>query len=49
MKTKQVSEIEFSGGSGLELDEYIESDGFKEEMEKLRMPVQIDGGEQTGY
>lgn len=49
MKTKQVDKIEFAGGNGLELDEYIESDDFKAEMEKLQMPVQIDGGEQTGY
>ena len=49
MKTKQVAGIEFAGGNSLELDEYIESDSFTEEMEKLQTPVQIDDGEQTGY
>lgn len=49
MKTKQVVGIDFAGGNGLELDEYIESNDFKEEMGKLQTPVQIDDGEQTGY
>lgn len=49
METKQVDEIKFAGGNGLELDEYIESDDFKEEMRKLQTPIQIDDGVQTGY
>ena len=44
-----VEELEFAGGNGLELNEYIASDEFKEEMEELQMPVSVGNGGQTGY
>ena len=42
-------ELEFAGGNGLELNEYIASEEFKKEMKELQMPVSIGKGGQTGY
>ena len=42
-------ELEFAGGNGLELNEYIASEEFKKEMKELQMPVSIGRGGQTGY
>ena len=44
-----VEELEFAGGNGLELNEYIASDEFKKEMKELQMPVSVGNGGQTGY
>lgn len=49
MKNLKHEELEFAGGNGLELNEYIASEEFKKEMEELQMPVSVDDGEQTGY
>lgn len=49
MKNENFEELEFAGGNGLELNEYIASDNFKEEMKKLQMPVSVGNGGQTGY
>lgn len=38
----QIEELEFAGGSGMELDEYIESKEFQAEMEDLQMPEPIE-------
>lgn len=46
---KNVKELEFAGGNGLELNEYIASDEFKKEMKELQMPVSVGNGGQTGY
>ena len=42
-------ELEFAGGNGLELNEYIASEEFKKEMKELQTPVSIGRGGQTGY
>lgn len=42
-------ELEFVGGNGLELNEYIASEEFKKEMKELQMPVSIGRGGQTEY
>lgn len=42
-------ELEFAGGNGLELNEYIASEEFKKEIKELQMPVSIGRGGQTGY
>ena len=42
-------ELEFAGGNGLELNEYIASEEFKKEMKELQMPVSIGRGGQKGY
>lgn len=44
-----IKELEFAGGNGLELNEYIASDEFKKEMKELHMPVSVGNGGQTGY
>ena len=44
-----IEELEFAGGNGLELNEYIASDEFKKEMKELQMPVSVGNGGQTGY
>lgn len=45
-------ELEFAGGNGLELNEYIASEEFKKEMKEmkeLQMPVSIGRGGQIRY
>ena len=42
-------ELEFAGGNGLELNEYIASEEFKKEMKELQMPVSVGRGGQIGY
>ncbi|MGI2282562.1 hypothetical protein [Staphylococcus cohnii] len=49
MKNLKHEELEFAGGNGLELNEYIASDEFKKEMKELQMPVSVGNGGQTGY
>ena len=44
-----VKELEFAGGNGLELNEYIASDEFKKEMKELQMPVSVGHGGQIRY
>ncbi|HJG95608.1 MAG TPA: hypothetical protein K8V90_00720 [Romboutsia timonensis] len=42
-------ELEFAGGNGMELNEYIASEEFKKEMRELQMPVSVGRGGQIGY
>lgn len=49
MKNLKHEELEFAGGNGLELNEYIASDEFKKEMKELQMPVSVGNSGQTGY
>lgn len=44
-----IKELEFAGGNGLELNEYIASDEFNKDMKELQMPISVGNGGQTGY
>lgn len=49
MMKNNTKELEFAGGNDLELDEYISSEEFEQEMKELKMPISVDNGEQIGY
>lgn len=42
-------ELEYAGGNGMQLNEYIASQEFKKEMKALAMPVSVGNGGQSGY
>ncbi len=42
-------ELEYAGGNGMHLNEYIASQEFKKEMKELQMPVSVGNGGQSGY
>ena len=42
-------ELEYAGGNGMQLNEYIASQEFKKEMKELQMPVSVGNGGQSGY
>ena len=49
IKNTSKEELEYAGGNGMELNEYIASKEFKKEMKDLQMPVSVGRGGQTGY
>ena len=44
-----TEELEFAGGNGMELNEYIASREFKQEMQEIQGTVPMGRVGQTGY